>query len=118
MPITTFSFIFIILLFLIIINSIRKGALETKYSILWIFVCISMAILSSTDRIINWIGKLLKVEYPPSILFLFGLLFCFILIFDLTRKLSKQHHQLVTLTQEYALLKQKLAKEKEQEHSK
>ncbi|MCI0765358.1 DUF2304 domain-containing protein [Bacillus sp. TL12] len=114
MSIVTFSFIFILLMFLVIINSIRKGALETKYSILWIFVCISMAILSSTDRIINWIGNLLKVEYPPSILFLFGLLFCFILIFDLTRKLSKQHHQLVTLTQEYALLKQELIKEKEQ----
>ncbi|MGG2094348.1 DUF2304 domain-containing protein [Bacillus sp. S13(2024)] len=114
MPIITFSFVFIILLFFLIINSIRRGVLETKYSILWIFVCISMAILSSTDKIINWFGKILKVEYPPSILFLFGLLFCFILIFDLTRKLSKQHHQLVTLTQDYALLKQKLEKEKEQ----
>ncbi|MGG2063313.1 DUF2304 domain-containing protein [Bacillus sp. S14(2024)] len=114
MPIITFSFIFIVLLFFLIISSIRRGMLETKYSILWIFVCISMAILSSTTKIINWVGKLLKVEYPPSILFLFGLLFCFILIFDLTRKLSKQHHQLVTLTQDYALLKQKLEKEKEQ----
>ena len=82
--------------------------LDTKYSILWIFVCITMAVLSSTDKIINWIGKLLNVEYPPSVLFLFGLLFCFILIFDLTSKISKQHHQLVTLTQDYALLKQKL----------
>ena len=108
MPIITFSFIFILLLFFLIINSIRKGTLETKYSILWVFVCIAMAILSSTDAIINWIGKLLHVEYPPSVLFLFGLLFCFILIFDLTRKVSKQHHQLVTLTQDYALLKQKL----------
>lgn len=108
MPIITFSFLFILLLLLLIINSIRRGTLETKYAILWILVCIAMAILSSTDKIINWIGKLLKVEYPPSILFLFGLLFCFILIFDLTRKISKQHHQLVTLTQDYALLKQKL----------
>ncbi|PKJ54212.1 DUF2304 domain-containing protein [Bacillus sp. SN10] len=108
MPIITFSFIFILLLLLLIINSIRRGTLETKYAVLWILVCIAMAILSSTDKIINWIGKLLKVEYPPSILFLFGLLFCFILIFDLTRKISKQHHQLVTLTQDYALLKQKL----------
>ncbi|MBL3889452.1 DUF2304 domain-containing protein [Bacillus cereus] len=116
MPIITFSFIFILLLFFLIINSIRKGALETKYSILWIFVCIAMAILSSTDKIINWIGKLLHVEYPPSVLFLFGLLFCFILIFDLTRKVSKQHHQLVTLTQDYALLKQKL-NNKEQNNS-
>ncbi|WP_025150380.1 DUF2304 family protein [Bacillus sp. H1a] len=53
-------------------------------------------------------SKLLKVEYLPSVLLLFGLLFCFILIFDLTRKISKLHHQLVTLTQDYALLKQKL----------
>ncbi|WP_028400723.1 DUF2304 domain-containing protein [Ectobacillus panaciterrae] len=112
MRIITFSFIFIILLFFFIINSIRRGALETKYAILWIFVCIIMAVLSSTEKVVNWIGKLLKVEYPPSILFLFGLLFCFILIFDLTRRLSKLHHQFVTLTQDYALLKQKLEKEK------
>ncbi len=50
MPIITFSFIFILLLFLLIINSIRRGALETKYAILWIFVCVSMAILSSTEK--------------------------------------------------------------------
>ncbi|MGR5984423.1 DUF2304 domain-containing protein [Bacillus cytotoxicus] len=105
---------FILLLFFLIINSIRQGTLETKYSILWIFVCISMAILSSTDKIINWIGQLLKVEYPPSVLFLFGLLFCFVLIFDLTRKISKFHHQLVTLTQDYALLKQQLEHKEQQ----
>lgn len=64
MPIITFSFIFILLLLLLIINSIRRGTLETKYAILWILVCIAMAILSSTDKLINWIGKLLKVEYP------------------------------------------------------
>ncbi len=64
MPIITFSFIFILLLLLLIINSIRRGTLETKYAVLWIFVCIAIAILSSTDKIINWIGKLLKVEYP------------------------------------------------------
>ncbi|MCU5572457.1 DUF2304 domain-containing protein, partial [Bacillus cereus] len=69
MPIITFSFIFILLLFLLIINSIRRGALETKYAILWIFVCVAMAILSSTEKIINWIGQLLHVEYPPSVLF-------------------------------------------------
>ena len=51
MPIITFSFIFILLLFLLIINSIRRGALETKYAILWIFVCVSMAILSSTEKL-------------------------------------------------------------------
>ncbi|WP_425291311.1 DUF2304 family protein [Bacillus thuringiensis] len=54
MPIITFSFIFILLLFFLIINSIRRDALETKYSLLWIFVCIAMAVLSFTDKIINW----------------------------------------------------------------
>ncbi|PUW00790.1 DUF2304 family protein, partial [Cronobacter sakazakii] len=61
MHIITFSFIFILLLFFSIINSIRRGTLETKYAILWIFVCITMAILSSTDKIINCIGILLNV---------------------------------------------------------
>lgn len=111
MSVTLFSFIFVSCLFLFIIYSIRKGSLETKYSILWFFVCFVMMVLSFSDNFINAIGHWFNVYYPPSILFLFGLLFCFILIFDLTRKLSKAQHQVVTLAQEFAILKSKENKE-------
>jgi hypothetical protein len=35
------------------------------------------------------------------------MLFLIIVVFDLTRRISKMNQQLVTLTQEYAILKQK-----------
>jgi hypothetical protein len=110
MEITTISFIIVILLFYAVLASIRKGSLETKYSLLWIFTCIVLGILSISELLLNWIAQLTDVHYAPSILFLFGLLFILIIIFDLTRRISQLNHQLVTLTQDYAMLNARIDK--------
>lgn len=98
----------IVLIFLfIVIESIRRGSLETKYSILWIITCLILGILSAGKPILDFMASLLNVFYAPSVLFLFGLLFSLIMIFDLTRKISQLNHKVVTLTQDYTLLKKK-----------
>lgn len=98
----------IVLIFLfIVIESIRRGSLETKYSILWIITCLILGILSAGKPILDFMANLLNVFYAPSVLFLFGLLFSLIMIFDLTRKISQLNHKVVTLTQDYTLLKKK-----------
>ncbi|WP_040227716.1 DUF2304 domain-containing protein [Bhargavaea cecembensis] len=108
MDISIFSFILVIILFLIVIESVRRGILETKYSLLWIITCLFMGFFSISETFINRLGKLLGVFYPPSLLFLFGLLFVIILVFDLTRRISKLNKAMVNLTQEYSILKKKL----------
>jgi hypothetical protein len=102
----------IVLSFLyIVIESVRRGSLETKYSILWIITCVILGILSAGKPILDFIADLLGVFYAPSVLFLFGLLFSLIMIFDLTRKVSQLNHKVVTLTQEHTLLKKKYDEE-------
>lgn len=108
MDITHFSFLLVLILFLIVIESVRRGILETKYSLLWIAVCLFMGFFSINERFINKLGEFLGVFYPPSLLFLFGLLFVILLVFDLTRRISKLSKSLTNLTQEYAILKKKL----------
>lgn len=106
MKIIIISFVLVVVITLIILESVRRGILETKYSIIWLIACISMGILSSNQLLINWLAKLLNVYYAPSVIFLFGFLFSFIMIFDLTRRISKLNDQVVTLTQELAIHKQ------------
>lgn len=97
-----------ILLFVGLIGALRKGVIETKYSILWFFTCIVFAAFSLFDSLIEQLAKILGVFYAPSVLFMFGILFLLMIVFDLTRRISKMNKQLVTLIQEHALLVRKI----------
>lgn len=112
MSINLLSFFIVLVLFFAVIEAVRRGILETKYSLLWIFTCVVMAFLSIFESFINWLGDVIGVFYPPSLLFLFGLIFAILLIFDLTRRVSKLNRDLTNLTQEHAILK-KMMEEKE-----
>jgi hypothetical protein len=109
--IITISFVISVVIFIFVIESVRRGIIETKYSILWIGTSVTMGIFSSTDFFLEKISEWMHVEYAPAVIFLFGLLFAFGAVFDLTRRISKVNHQLVSLTQEYTILKEKLEKE-------
>ncbi|WP_419961105.1 DUF2304 domain-containing protein [Psychrobacillus sp. BM2] len=108
MNISLLSFLIVLFLFFFIIESVRRGILETKYSLLWIVTCFAMGFLTLNVNFINKLSGYIGIYYAPSLLFLFGLLFSILLIFDLTRRVSKLNKELTTLTQEQAILKKKL----------
>lgn len=108
MGINLLSFLIVLTLFFIIIESVRRGILETKYSLLWIFTCVVMGFLIINENMLNKLSDFIGVYYAPSLLFLMGLLFSFLLIFDLTRRISKLNRELTTLTQEHAIMAKKL----------
>lgn len=106
MSITWVSFLIVLAFFLVVIESVRRGILETKDSILWIIMSIILSILSLSEGLLEWLADTLGIVYAPSLLFLFGLLYTLVMIFDLTRRISKLNHKVFTLTQEFALMKQ------------
>lgn len=118
MSITLVSFFIVCFFFIVVIESVRRGILETKYSIIWIITCVILGILSLAENFLESMADLLGVAYAPSLLFLFGLLGILVMIFDLTRRVSTMNNKLISLTQEYALLKEKfdqILEEKEKE---
>lgn len=110
MKVIPFSFIIICILLFFVFESVRRGILETKYSLLWFGTCIVLGFLSLNQRLINWLADLFGIYYAPSLLFLFGFLFSIIMIFDLTRRNAKLSQQIVSLAQEFALQKEELVK--------
>lgn len=99
---------------LIVIELVRKNKLQERYSILWILMSIILIILSSTPSIINTFARWLDIKNPPSLLFLFGLVYLIIYSLNTTTVVSKQSEKITRLTQEIALLNKKI----EDEHKK
>ncbi|HHD2787164.1 DUF2304 domain-containing protein [Clostridium perfringens] len=95
--------VIIALIFLILtIVFIKKRLLDIRYTLVWFTAGISMLLLSLNSGILDHFSKILNIIYPPSLLFLIGILFCFILILITITSLQLK---LTRLTQEIALLK-------------
>lgn len=114
MSITLVSFLLVCILFIIVIEAVRRGVLDIKYSLLWIFTCIVLGVLSLSKPLLEFLADLFGIAYAPSVLFLFGLLCTLVLIFDLTRRISGLNGKVELLTQEIALLKERHKKEIEE----
>lgn len=87
----------------------RAGRLQAGYAVFWVGTALGMLFLSLTPRLLDRLGALLRVAYPPALLFLFGLLFAYGLILHLTMVVSRQAQQITDLAQTVALLQDRLA---------
>lgn len=108
------SILFSIVFLFIVIELVRKNKLQERYSLLWILMSLILIILSSTPSIINTLAQWLDIKNPPSLLFLFGLVYLIIYSLNTTTVVSKQSEKITRLTQEIALLNKKI----EDEHKK
>jgi hypothetical protein len=94
-----------------IFRLIAKGKLREEYSFIWI-ICTALLLLFSIWRNgLDVIAKLLGIFYAPSLIFLAAIFAIVIFLVHLSVVNSKQHKQIKELTQEMALLKDKLEKE-------
>lgn len=87
---------------------ISKGKLREEYSFIWI-ICTCLLLLFSIWRNgLDVIANLLGVFYAPSLIFM-GAIFAIVLfLVHLSVVNSRQHKQIKELTQELALLKEKI----------
>lgn len=91
-----------------VIQLVRKNKLQESYSILWIVMSLILLVLSSTPVFINTFAAWLDIKNPPSLLFLFGLVYLLIYNLHITTVVSRQAEKITKLAQELALLKHSL----------
>lgn len=103
------SIVIAVAFMLFIFRLIAKGRLREEYSIVWI-LCTAILLLFSIWRDgLDVIAGLLGIVYAPSLIFLAALFAIVVFLVHLSVVNSKQHKQIKDLTQEMALLKEKLA---------
>lgn len=91
-----------------IILQIRNRKLDLKYSLTWFFLILALLILTIFPQILTFFSNLVGFGSQMNMLFVSGFLLTLLIIFTLTRAVSKLMDQVRTLTQKVALLESEL----------
>lgn len=91
-----------------IINEVRKKRFSIKESFWWMMASLIMLILSIFPYSINKIAKVFGVEYPPSLFFVFCIIFLVLMNFRNSKKISEQQQKIIELTQNISILKEEV----------
>ena len=97
-----------ILIILFIVTEVKKSHLSIKESFFWIVLSFCTLVLSIFPRIINKAADIFGVSYPPTIFFVFVILFLCFIIFRITKILSFQNEKIIDLTEQVAIIKSKI----------
>ncbi|MBP7506737.1 MAG: DUF2304 domain-containing protein [Prolixibacteraceae bacterium] len=97
-----------LLIFVVVINLVRKRKLKTEYSLIWLSVSLVFVVLSIWRRGIDWLASVFGIAYAPSVLFIILLVGIILLLIEFSIIISKQAEKIKVLAQELALFKQEI----------
>lgn len=95
---------------ILILNTVRKKLLSISESFFWLCGGLGMLILSAFPKLLDNIAIWVGVDYPPSLLFAFAVLFLILINFRHSKLLTSQKEQIIELSQNIALLQEKIKK--------
>lgn len=100
-----------------IILQIRNRKLDLKYSLTWFFLILALLVLTIFPQILTFFSNLVGFGSQMNMLFVSGFLLALLIIFTLTRAVSKLMDQVRTLTQKVALLERELREAKKDDEA-
>ena len=95
-------------IFVFVVWLIRERRLREKYALLWLSTSLFVILLTVSRRILEVTALSIGIYYPPSLLFLVGLLFLLMVSIGQSVSMSRLSEGNQKLAQEVALLKKKL----------
>lgn len=94
-------------LLLYILEMVRRRRLREEYSILWLAGGVIMLLFSLKRDWLEWVSDAAGIFYPPSFLFLIGMLFILLILIHFSITISKLYQMNKKMAQDLALLKQR-----------
>lgn len=111
----TLAMAFSVIFLIFILNLVKKNKLDEKYSIVWIIFSLGILVISIFHDWVMGIALKLGVYYPPILLLLFAIMIEGIYIVHITITITKQNKMIIKLTQELAILKEKVEETDEED---
>ena len=102
---TVLSIIASAVFFLCILELVRRRKLREEYSILWLSGSLIILVLSLKQDWLNEVSALVGISYPPSSLFLIGMLFIIMILVHFSIVISRLMRMNNKIAQEIALMK-------------
>ena len=99
-----------ILLIIFIAISVKNSKLSITESFWWMIGSIFALLLAIFPQVIPWCAKLFGVSYPPTVFFVFCIIFLLLINFRNSKRIAEQQEKIIELAQQIALLKNEKAK--------
>lgn len=93
-------------LLLYILEMVRRRRLREEYSILWLIGSVVILVLAMKRGWLERASQAVGVFYPPSLLFMVGMLFILLILIHFSIAISKLYQMNKKMAQEIALLKE------------
>ena len=93
---------------IVLISQIREKKLELEYSITWLFLLFILFIFVLFPGLQNWVSKLLGIAAPVNMIFFLGFCFALVIMFRLTKAISKISKETKVLAQRVAVLEDEI----------
>jgi len=102
--IQAFSILGALAFVLLILELVRRRALREQYSLLWLLTGALLLVFGLWRRLVDVIGNLLGVYYPPAALILVFTLFFMVILLHFSTVISQLSSRNRTLAQRVAIL--------------
>jgi hypothetical protein len=93
-----------LLIFLVILELVRRRRLVERYALLWMFAGLALVVLAVWRDLLEFGAELLGIAYPPNALFLVAFAVAFILLLHFSVATSRLSEETKILAQEVARL--------------
>jgi hypothetical protein len=100
-----FALIISALIFIVVVDMVRRRSLREEYSVLWLTTSVVMFVLVFRYEWLVGLTVLIGAGLPTTTLFLFSIIFLMLLSVQFCIKISRLTDQVKNLTQENALMK-------------
>lgn len=99
---------FSLILLLVTIQLIRKHKLREEYALVWLAASGTIFVLTVFDRLVGVLAALFAVSYAPTLILVFGVLFCLVILLSQSVAISQQADRIRDLAQSHSLLEWRL----------
>jgi hypothetical protein len=100
--------VFAALFLLMVLELVRRRRLKEQYSLLWLFTSFIILVLAVWRDLLEFLARLLRIAYAPSLLFIAGIAFSFALILHYSVIISRLSSQNTRLALEVGILHKEL----------
>lgn len=94
-----------IIIFVVIVDLVRRKKLMEEFSWIWLLAGISIVIIAIWEDLLSLITRITGIVEPTSIVFFFGIVFLIAINLQLSIKLSKSRDEIKNIVQKISLHK-------------
>lgn len=91
-----------------ILYLVRRDRLHGPYALWWLLVAVAALIMGFFPQVVNWLGRVTHVFYPPVLPIIVGLSLVLVRLLKMDIDRSHQERRLRRLVQKMALLESEL----------